>query len=166
MSEANASEGETVASKLLQKYFIAILKPQLVKTCSTAFCRLAAGGSVDFFYDCGLSVSFPVCPTDWQLFPAVRPSSLDSKKMYKYKCTTCEVFNNVSAVQSDICGPACVMCIWLSCLWLLRFFFRTSPNFVCSHFFQLSTNLRHRKDSSGHFLISLNASQAQPQKSH
>jgi len=49
MSEANASEGETVASKLLQKYFIAILKPQLVKTCSTAFCRLAAGGSVDFF---------------------------------------------------------------------------------------------------------------------
>lgn len=71
-----------MASKLLQNILLHFLNSLLVvKTCSNAFCRLAAA---DFFMIAvGSSASRAVCqssrpsfsPPDWQLFPAVRPCS-------------------------------------------------------------------------------------------
>lgn len=109
MSRANADWAEeAVASKLLQKYFIAILKTpttyrrspptahcpshyEIVKTCSNAFCRLAAA---DFFMiavypSACLSICLSVFPP-LRLAAApcsssfvLRPSSLKAEKKPK-----------------------------------------------------------------------------------
>jgi len=89
-----------VASKLLQKYFIAILETRLVKTVSNAFCRLAAA---DFFMIVvWLYVSFPRLSIS--LTGSCSPLFvLGFKKRYIHiDVPTCKSCNNVSAVHLDI----------------------------------------------------------------
>jgi len=145
-----------VASKLLQKYFIAILEPRLVKTVSNAFCRLAAA---DFFMIVvWLYVSFPRLSIS--LTGSCSPLFvLGFKKRYTHiDMPTCESCNNVSAVHLDILH-ACPCHVYMIVLFaVIEVFSLYHHRILCVHTFsQLSTNLCSQKDSEWHFLISLNA---------
>lgn len=158
MSRANADWAEeAVASKLLQKYFIAILTtpttyrppPTPLRDRKNLFKCILSLGCCWFFYDCGLSVRLsvylPVCLSvaltgSCSLQFVLRPASFipQNRKETKTKCTPhaspATMFLRFALI---FCTPVCVMCIWLSCLWLLRF--RRSFQYLAfSHFPQSS----------------------------